>query len=220
MQRWRPTLLEAFVIIMILGVAASMLIPSVQSTRGLGTYRVRCMSNLREIGKACVLYAADFGGYYPTVREKGTTTSRPLASLALLYDRYVSTPKIFVCPRTEDNCADMAAGQTFRPHDSKSPDGLRRACSYAYDDTREPNPSKDLVIAGDAPPADLGLKEPNRKTSKNSDNHQGAGQHVLLAGSDTVIWIGNATNPLIPGDDIYTAADPANPGASDSYIHQ
>ena len=210
------------------------------------------MHNLQEIGKGLTLYSGDFGDYYPTVRLPGGE-SRPMASLSLLYSKYVSRAKIFCCPSTTDRCDDLQPGQTFlahnsntlgepakifccpsttdrcddlrpgqtfRPHNSNTQGEPRRECSYAYDDTRGPNPSKDIVIAGDAPPRDLGLKNATSKTNRNSDNHQGQGQLILLAGGDIVIWIPRTENPMIAADDIYTAADPANPGASDSYIHQ
>ena len=177
--------------------------------------RIKCMNNLREIGMGCAMYASDFGGWYPTVGGPNRE-GRPLASLALLCDKYVDNPKIFVCPSTTDNCADLRPGQSFSPHGQASAPGERRQCSYGYDDTRGRDTKSNIVIAGDAPPSDA---QAGGK-GKNSDNHFGDGQNVLMYGGNTVPWITNTINPKIPGDDIYSAADPKNPGVSDSYIHQ
>ena len=110
----------------------------------------------------------------------------------------------------------MEPGQTLLPHTTNYDGDNKRHCSYAYDDTRGPGTSPNIVIAADAPPEHLHAGGKGH----NSDNHSGEGQNVLLYGSNTVIWISNTENPKIPGDDIYSAADPKNPGVSDSYIHQ
>ncbi len=216
-RRWRSgfTLVELLVVIAIIGILASMLLPTLSKAREQARRRV-CMSNLREIGKGCVIYSGDFNDYYPSVREPGTTTSRPLASLALLFDQYVSARKIFVCPSTTDNNKDLQSGNSFQPHSAQAQSGDLRQCSYGYDDTRGVNTPSDIVIAADAPPTAGGAAGGRR----NSDNHNGEGQNILFYGVDTVQWIPNSTNPLRDQDDVYTAADPLNPGISDSYVSQ
>ena len=218
MQARTSRVIEWVIVICFIAIVASIIIPSAITPRHTPR-RVMCMNNLRQIGQACVMYAQDYGGYYPTVREEGTTNSRPMASLALLYDKYVSTNKIFACRSAMDSCADLQPGQTFLPHartEQEAQSGERRRCSYAYDDTRAPQTSHDIVIAGDAPSS-----QPSADgKSRNSDNHFGDGQNVLFYGATRVLWIERTENPKIPGDDIYSAADPKNPGASDSYIHE
>ena len=205
------------VIVLILLNVAGMLFLAHRSVRPRNT-RVKCMNGLREIGTGCTMYASDFGGYYPTVRAPGSSTSNPMASMALLYDKYVDNPKIFVCPCTTDNCADLQPGQSLSPHGQVPASGERRQCSYGYDDTRGPDIKSNIVIAADAPPAGgagVGTAPP-----RNSDNHFGDGQNVLFFGGNRVIWATSTKNPYIDTDDIYQADDPANPGASDSYVHQ
>ena len=219
LRRWKEgfTLIELLVVIAIIGILASMIIPSTLRVRERAR-RVKCLNNLREIGKGCTMYSGDFNDYYPSVRAPGTTTSRPLASLALLFDQYVSSNKVFVCPSTSDSCNDLTPGQSFQPHVPTGTGGAsteRRACSYAYDDTRGVNTNSDIVIAGDAPPATTG-----GGAAGNSDNHFGEGQNVLMYGGDTVLWCPNTKNPMRDTDEIYTAADQASPGVSDSYISQ
>jgi hypothetical protein len=238
MNRRGLTLVEVLVIIFIVGVLVCLLVP-VTSRPYSQSRRSLCRSNLRDIGKGCIMYSADFGDYYPSVRVEGTTDSRPLKSLSLLFDTYVPVRKIFVCPSTMDSCEDLKPGQSFLPHARGEPQkaqgrfgcgcflpqqearkGERRRCSYAYDDTRDPKTSPRIVIAGDAPPSLSSGRPGEANTRRNSDNHAGEGQNILFYGSDEVMWIPNAENPMIASDDIYTAADPKNPGASDSYIHQ
>ena len=180
--------------------------------------RAPCMYHLREIGMACTMFASDHGGHYPTVRAPGGRASNPMASLALLYDKYASDPKTFVCPGTTDNCDDLKPSQTLSPHGAAGAN-TRRQCSYGYDDTRGPNTTSNIVIAADAPPAGASGRT-GTGASRNSDNHNGRGQNVLLYGGDIVIWITRTTNPMISTDDIYEAADPQNPGEGDSHVHQ
>ena len=176
-----------------------------------------CMNNLRQIGVGCAMYSGDYDNYYPPVRAAGATVSRPMKSLSLLFDMYVDNKKIFVCPATADDCRDLRPGQSFQPHGSRTAEGDRRQCSYAYDDTRGPNTRSNIVIAGDAPAIENPRGAP---TGRNSDNHFGEGQNVLMYGGNRVVWITNTKNPEIADDDIYATANPQNPGDKDSYIHQ
>src|SRR5690242_21676316 len=60
------TLLELLVVIFIIAIVASILIPTVHRTRhGEGSGRVKCGSNLRQIGQAILLYANENKGAYP-----------------------------------------------------------------------------------------------------------------------------------------------------------
>ena len=187
--------------------------------------RIACMNNLRQIGEACVMYSQDYGGFYPTVRDEATAVSRPMASLALLYGKYVPAEKksIFTCPSTSDSCADMAAGKTFRAHNTGKHAswwrGDRLQCSYGYDDTRGPGTPTSIVIASDAPQNALTpIDSTYNRYNRNSDNHYGDGQNILFYGGNRVLWATGTKNPEIETDDIY-APDPKNPGVSDSCIH-
>jgi prepilin-type N-terminal cleavage/methylation domain-containing protein len=221
LRRWKAgfTLIELLVVIGIIAILASIIIPSALTVRERAR-RVKCMNSLREIGTGCTMYSSDFDGYYPSVRPPGSSASNPMASLALLFDRYVDNPKIFICPSTTDNCADLQPGQSFQPHSSAGTGatGERRACSFGYDDTRGINTKSNIVIAGDAPPGGAGGV--GTASTKNSDNHFGDGQNILFYGGNRVLWATSTKNPEIDTDDIYQAADPANPAVSDSYVSQ
>lgn len=62
------TLIELLTVIAIIGVLAAIIIGSVSKVRDAAR-RSTCVSNLRQIGAAFPLYAADNKGYYPAVRQ-------------------------------------------------------------------------------------------------------------------------------------------------------
>ncbi|MBU0477152.1 prepilin-type N-terminal cleavage/methylation domain-containing protein [bacterium] len=62
------TLLELLVVIAIIALLASMLLPSLSKAREMGR-RIKCVSNLRQIGLAFTMYADDYDGWLPFYLE-------------------------------------------------------------------------------------------------------------------------------------------------------
>ena len=60
----RFTLIELLVVTAILGILISILLPSISKSREL-TKRAVCTTNLSQIGKATISYAADHDGFFP-----------------------------------------------------------------------------------------------------------------------------------------------------------
>ena len=76
-----------FVGIVLLGpIVAGAFLPAVAVNHAPSTH-ARCMSNLSQIGKACVMYSMDH--------------DEALPASFLLLTNYVSNPKIFVCPHAK-----------------------------------------------------------------------------------------------------------------------
>ncbi len=222
------TLVEMLVVITIIAVLAGLLFPSLTRVREESRKRT-CMTNLRQIGQACILYSTEFGDYFPSVVDAPRVTSTPLKSLALLFEyNFVPVKKVFLCPSTADMNVDMEPGDSFSPHGlaGRAEPKLKQT-SYGYDDTKGPLTEPDVPIAADSPPA------PEEETGGvsatgpgggaagrllRSGNHRGTGQNVLFY-SGTVKWFTDPTCGM-DYDNIYEAVDPRNPGATDSYVHQ
>jgi prepilin-type N-terminal cleavage/methylation domain-containing protein/prepilin-type processing-associated H-X9-DG protein len=66
------TLIELLTVIAIIGILAAILIPSIGAVRK-SARSSQCVSNLRQIGIAFPLYAADNRGYWPAPRQPDTT---------------------------------------------------------------------------------------------------------------------------------------------------
>jgi prepilin-type N-terminal cleavage/methylation domain-containing protein/prepilin-type processing-associated H-X9-DG protein len=62
------TLVELLVVIAIIATLLSILIPSLQRTRGLAK-RITCLSNLRQLSLASQIYTSSYNGFYPFAQE-------------------------------------------------------------------------------------------------------------------------------------------------------
>jgi hypothetical protein len=115
---------------------------------------------------------------------------------------------------------DLTPGMSFTAHINlgKPATADRRNCSYGFSDTRGIRTGNDVAMAADAP--NVCATVSGSGLSANSDNHFSEGQNVLMYGSDTVIWVTTARNPMLDSDDIYATTNPSEPGLTDSFIHQ
>jgi prepilin-type N-terminal cleavage/methylation domain-containing protein/prepilin-type processing-associated H-X9-DG protein len=73
------TLVELLVVIGIIALLISILLPSLSAAREASN-RIKCASNLRQIGNACMLHAAEHQGYYPFAGAVNSTTGGPVTA--------------------------------------------------------------------------------------------------------------------------------------------
>jgi prepilin-type processing-associated H-X9-DG protein len=131
--------------------------------------RVKCASNLRQIGQAILLYSNENGGEYPrTTFASGVTviptwgtgaeSSQPFsqtgpapndvtAALFLLLRTQEITSEVFVCPNSTAEKFDFGGGLKTAAHWSnwRGTDDIRKHLSYSY---QNPYPDDAAVNAG------------------------------------------------------------------------
>src|SRR5947209_1600319 len=133
-------LIELLVVIGILVLLGAFLLPSLCGPRATAN-RVKCASNLRQIGQALLLYANDNHGEYPRMAASAGPVRTPVAGAAgpaendvtaalfLLLRTQDITSEVFVCPSSnaeKDTFDGKAPGERWNFSDYK------KNLSYSY----------------------------------------------------------------------------------------
>ena len=96
------TLIELLVVVAVIAILAAILLPALGRAREMARRSV-CLSNLRQIGTAMHMYAAEWDDMLPT---ESTIT---IATLRLLEPQMGNIPDVFICPSAPDVAAPSMA---------------------------------------------------------------------------------------------------------------
>ncbi len=123
------TLIELLVVVGIIGLLASILMPSLARAREAAR-RAVCGSNLRQIGMCLQMYADEADGRYPPLQPTGKPGCLPPLEFSPLtfkgdaiYPEYLAEARVLVCPSDLDGNQQFDSGrwrEMFAPPDHRN----------------------------------------------------------------------------------------------------
>jgi len=93
----RFTLIELLVVIAIIAILASMLLPALAQAREKAR-AISCVSNMKQVGLAVVMYADDFDGIYVPGSVQPVSGTTIAANYLLYNNKYLTDIKVWTCP--------------------------------------------------------------------------------------------------------------------------
>ncbi len=172
------TLVELLVVVSIIAILAGMLLPALARAREQAR-RINCMSNLRQLGVACHMYATDWAEKFPFA--SATYSSSPGICRLLVKLSYIDNGGIFVCPSAKDTILSVTKGT--------DPTTLATAnVSYYY------NSNTTGLVESDLATSPMWADQWTGTAWASTDNHGNAGGNVAYVDGH-VSWQPSSTWP-------------------------
>ena len=175
MKRSGFTLIELLVVIAIIAILAAMLLPALKSARE-SARQVSCLSNLRQIGVAFIMYLQDYNDYFPPYK-----TESPEVWWWDRIMKYLDSEDVFKCPSDGDFQLlwdFISYGYTYKLSDAnnngdRTPVRLSKIGDPSY-----------TIMAGDSYDdcSAQGLLDPASVTYPAGDRHKGSANVVFVDG--------------------------------------
>lgn len=171
-RRWRCayTFIDLLVVLCIIVPACGGGFWGCRSRSNGGSNRVKCASNLRQIGQAILLYSNDNRGAYPRTRasyvkegaepvpvwgtaaaatqpyaDDGPAENDVTAALFMLLRTQDITSEVFTCPSSAQAKDTFGGGPTTAPIDRSNFTDVKKNLSYSY---QNPYPRQSAIEAG------------------------------------------------------------------------
>jgi prepilin-type N-terminal cleavage/methylation domain-containing protein/prepilin-type processing-associated H-X9-DG protein len=140
------TLVELLVVIGIIAVLVGLLLPGVSRARE-SAKRVKCLSNLRSLASAVIMYADSSKGWLPNMNPTNTVNDDAATRevLVALNREFIKAPAVFHCPSDED-----PEPQEIETANYNGPTSARVSYDF-YSVWWEPENGPKLVRVKDAP---------------------------------------------------------------------